>query len=170
VLLVGAVLCVRSLLNAQSINPGFDVNRVAVATLDPGSVGYDEPQRRAFYDALLERVEHLPGVTAASWVNHLPLSAAREQGSAVTQTNTGKHTISVDVLRVAPRYFATMGTPFSRGRDFTQHARKPGPVIINDTMARQLWPGQDPLGRRVVISGWGDAPVIGVVKTGKYRI
>ena len=170
VLLVGAVLCVRSLLNAQSIDPGFDVRRVAVATIDPGSVGYDEAQRRVFYDALLTRVEHLPGVTAASWVNHLPLSAAREQGSAVTQTNAGKRTISVDVLRVAPRYFTTMGIPFSRGRDFTlQDAKKPGAVIINDTMARQLWPGQDPLGRRVNIGDWGDAPVIGVVKTGKYR-
>lgn len=170
VLLVGAVLCVRSLLNAQSIDPGFDVDRVAVATIDPGSVGYDEPQRRAFYDALLERVGNLPGVTGASWVNHLPLSTAREQTSAATQTSAGKHTIGVDVLRVAPRYFETMGIPFSRGRDFTlQDSSKPGAVIINDTMARQLWPGQDPLGRRVNIGDRGDAPVVGVVKTGKYR-
>lgn len=170
VLLVGAVLCIRSLLNAQSIDPGFDVRRIDIATIDPGSVGYSESQRRAFYDRLLERVENLPGVTAASWVNHLPLSAAREMTSASTQRTSGKQTMSVDVLRVGARYFETMGIPFSRGRDFTPaESRKQGVLIINETMARQLWPGQDPLGRQIDIGEWGDFPVIGVVKTGKYR-
>lgn len=170
VLLVGAVLCIRSLLNAQSINPGFDVNRVAIATMDPGSVGYNETQRRGFYDQLLQRVERLPGVTAASWVNHLPLSAAREQGSASTQDAAGKRTISVDVLRVETRYFETMGIPFSRGRDFAwEEGTKKGVAIVNEAMARELWPERDPLGQRVDVSNWGPVPVIGVVKTGKYR-
>lgn len=170
VLLVGAVLCIRSLLNAQSIDPGFDVNRVAIATMDPGSVGYNESQRRGFYDQLLQRVENLPGVTAASWVNHLPLSAAREQGEASTQDASGKRTISVDVLRVGARYFETMGIPFSRGRDFTfEESTKKGVAIVNEAMARELWPGRDPLGQRVDVSDWGPVPVVGVVKTGKYR-
>lgn len=170
-LLVGAVLCIRSLLNAQSIDPGFDASRIDIATIDPGSVGYGESQRRAFYDRLLERVENLPGVNAASWVNHLPLSAAREMTSASTQRASGKQTISVDVLRVGTRYFETMGIPLSRGRDFTpEESRKAGVVIVNEDMARQLWPGQDPLGRQVTIGDdQGASAVIGVVKTGKYR-
>jgi putative ABC transport system permease protein len=170
VLLVGAVLCVRSLLNAQSIDPGFDTKRVAVATIDPGSVGYDEPHRRAFYDGLLAHVQDLSGVTAASWVAHLPLSAARETESASTEGSSAKRTTRVDVLRVGNRYFETMGIPFLRGRDFTrEESNKPGAVIINERLARQLWPGRDPVGQPVQIGDSGEAPVIGVVKTGKYR-
>ena len=170
VLLVGAVLCVRSLLNAQSIDPGFDVKRVAVATIDPGSLGYDEAQRRAFYEAVVGRVESLPSVTAAAWVGYLPLSTAEETQSASTEGEAGKRTVTIDVLRVGTRYFETMGIPFSRGHDFTsEDNKKPGALIINEAMARQLWPGQDPLGQHADIGNRGAVPVIGVVKTGKYR-
>lgn len=170
VLLVGAVLCVRSLLNARSMDPGFDVKQVAVATIDPGSVGYDESQRHAFYERLLGHVENLPGVTAASWVNHLPLSAAREQGSVSTGSGSNVRTVSLDVLRVGSRYFEAMGIALSRGRAFTmKESQKPGVAIINEVMARQLWPGRDPVGQQVKIRGDAGVPVVGVVKAGKYR-
>jgi predicted permease len=169
-LLVGAGLCVRSLLNAHAIDPGFDVKRVAVATIDPGSAGYDEAQRRAFYDRLLQHVENLPGVTSASWVSHLPLSVARDVSSASIQTTSGKRTISIDILRVANGYFQTMGIPFLRGRDFTaEESRKPGVLIVNEQMAREFWRGQDPIGKQVKIGDNADVAVIGVVKTGKSR-
>jgi FtsX-like permease family len=71
------------------------------------------------------------------------------------------------VLRVGSRYFETMGIPFSRGRDFTLEESEKAVGV--EAMARQLWPGQDPLGRHVDIGDWGQDPVIGVVKTGKYR-
>ena len=90
--------------------------------------------------------------------------------SASVDGQSGKRTISVDVLRVGTGYFQTMGIQFSRGRDFTPaESRKPGVVIVNEAMARQLWAGGDPVGRSVNIGDWGERPVIGVVKTGKYR-
>lgn len=171
VLLVGAGLCVRSLLNAQSIDPGFDTKHVATATIDAGSVGYDEQQRRNFYDRMLAHVENLPGVTDASWVNHLPLSAARETGQVSNEGPSGKRELSVDVLRTGTRYFETMGIPFSRGRDFTAEESKSDAkvMIINEALAREWWPGQDPVGQHIDMGGFEVDEIIGIVKTGKYR-
>src|SRR5208282_842117 len=174
VLLVGAVLCVRSLMNAESIDPGFDTRHEAVATLDPGRIGYSESQGRAFYGRLLEGVQNLPGVTAASWVSHLPLGSAREMTSCSAEGGgkaPGKEGASADVLRVGSRYFEAMGMPMSRGRDFTVEESKAatGVVIVNEAMARQLWPGADALGQHVRFGEKSEAEVIGVVRTGKYR-
>jgi predicted permease len=174
-LLVGAALCVRSLLNAQSIDPGFDIQHVAAATIDPGSVGYDEKQRGNFYARLLAHVESLPSVTAASWVSHLPLSAAREMTDASIEKSSSpaseKRTTEVDVYRIGARYFQTMGVPFLKGRDFTVEEANSDAraVIVNEELARECWPGEDPVGREINL-GEGDIQrVIGVVRNGKYR-
>src|SRR2546421_4860597 len=177
VLLVGATLCVRSLVNASSIDPGFDTQQVAVATLDPGSLGYSEAQVRGFYEQLSQHIGALPGVSSTSFVNHLPLGSAREQSSA-TQGNrsaAGQNGVPVDVLRVAPGYFKTMGIPLLRGRDFipdeseSSNQASIGAAIINDAMAQKLWPSQDPVGRRIRLGEDTGLEIIGVVKTGKYR-
>src|ERR1700739_1483597 len=120
VLLAGATLCVRSLMHAHSIYPGFDNSHIAVATLDPGTLGYSPEKGRRFYRQLRDHVRALPGVTAASYVSHLPL------GTAQDSTSVGKHIghdpdqVMVDVYRVNPGYFATMGIRLEGGRDFTQ--------------------------------------------------
>ena len=168
VLLVGAVLCVRSLLNAQSIDPGFDTRHVAMADLDVGSLGFTEAKGRVFDEKLLDRVRNLPGVTSASWTGHLPLGTARETGQAGP---TGKSQESVDIFRVSAGYFQTMGIPFYRGRDFTAEESKSSPkvTIVNEAAARRFWPGQDAVGRQLQLRDDYTYQVIGVVKTGKYR-
>ena len=177
VLLVGATLCVRSLVNASSIDPGFDTQRVAVLTLDPGSLGYSEVQVRGFYEQLSRHIGALPGVSSTSFVNHLPLGSAREQSSAIegNRSAAGQNGVSVDVLRVAPGYFETMGIPLLRGRDFipkeseSSNRALAGAAIINDAMAAKLWPNQDPVGRRIRLGEDTSLEIIGLVKTGKYR-
>jgi len=177
VLLVGATLCVRSLVNASSIDPGFDTQRVAVLTLDPGSLGYSEAQVRSFYEQLSQHIGALPGVSSTSFVNHLPLGSAREQSSAIegNRSAAGQNGVSVDVLRVAPGYFETMGIPLLRGRDFipkeseSSNQALAGAAIINDAMAAKLWPNQDPVGRRIRLGEDTSLEIIGLVKTGKYR-
>ena len=177
VLLVGATLCVRSLVNASSIDPGFDTRQVAIATLDPGSLGYSEAQVRGFYEQLSQHIGALPGVSSTSFVNHLPLGSAREQSSAIegNRSAAGQNGVPVDVLRVAPGYFETMGIPLLRGRDFIPEESKSsnqasiGAAIINDAVAQKLWPNQDPAGRRIRLGEDTGLEIIGVVKTGKYR-
>jgi predicted permease len=173
VLLAGATLCVRSLMHANSIDPGFDTHHIAVATLDPGSLGYSPEKVAVFYRELLDHVLGLPGVTAASYVNYLPLGTSEETTSVGKRLAQDPDRSRVDVFRVDPGYFSTMGITLLRGRDFSQKesdSPDPGAVIVNEVLARRLWPGQDPIGKRFAL---GEAKttseVIGVVKAGKYR-
>jgi predicted permease len=173
VLLAGATLCVRSLRHANSIDPGFDTHHIAVATLDPATLGYSPAKVDAFYRQLMDRVLALPGVTAASYVSHLPLGTSREATSAGHHVGHDPEQAMVDVFRVDPGYFSTMGIALLSGRDFTRKetgSEELGTVIVNDILARKLWPGQNPLGKQIGLGGEKTASeVIGVVKSGKYR-
>lgn len=177
-LLVGAVLCVRSLLNAQSIDPGFDTRHEAIANIDIGSVGYTEAKGRVFCEQLLERVRNLPGVTSAVWASYLPLGTERRQGSAsakpkpvATKKGEQQDYADVDMFDVGAGYFDTIGIPFYRGRDFTADESKSSSkiAIVNEAMARSLWPGHEAVGQPLYMGEMGAYQVIGVVKTGKYR-
>ena len=173
VLLACATLCVRSLMHANSIDPGFDTQHIAVATLDPGTLGYSPQKVTAFYHRLIDHVRALPNVTAASYAGHLPLGTSREQTSVGRRLGKDSDQIPVDVFRVDPRYFSTMGVTLLRGRDFTQKEcddEAAGVTIVNEMLARKLWPGQDPIGQRIAFGGEkATSEVIGLVKTGKYR-
>jgi predicted permease len=174
VLLAGATLCVRSLMNANSIDPGFQTKHIVMATLDPGSLGYSPQKVADFYSRFLDRVRHLPNVTGASYIDHLPLGTSRDQTSAGTSLTDHKDQVGVDVFRADPGYFDAMGIPMLRGRDFTQKesdAVTADVVVVNENLARKLWPGEDPLGKRMALGSSAKAlsEVIGVVKNGKYR-
>jgi predicted permease len=173
VLLAGAALCVRSLMHANSIDPGFETKHIAVATLDPSTLGYSPAKINAFYRSLMGRVLTLPGVTSASYVSHLPLGTSREATSAGHYVGHDPDHAFVDLFRVEPEYFTTMGIAINRGRDFTRQESEspdPGVVIVNEVLAQKLWPGQDPIGQRIALGGdKTTSEVIGVVKAGKYR-
>jgi len=173
VLLACAALCVRSLMHANSIDPGFDTRNIAVATLDPEALGYSPEKIAAFYRQMLDHVRALPNVTAASYVNHLPLGTSREQTSLGRTFDKASDQIPTDVFRVGSGYFSAMGVLLLRGRDFTQKEsedEEPGVAIVNEALARKLWPGEDPIGQRIAFGGEKTTgEVIGVVKDGKYR-
>jgi len=173
VLLAGAALCVRSLMNANAIDAGFDTHHIALATLDPASLGYTPEKIDDFYARLLERVQHMPGVTSASYTGFLPLGTSRETTSAGKQLGKDPNQMTVDIFRIDPGFFRTMGIPLLRGRDLTQKeadGERSDEVVINETMARRLWPGENPVGRRVALGEDKTmSEVVGVVKDGKYR-
>ena len=170
VLLIGAGLCVRSLLNARSIDPGFDTRHVLIAQVDPGSLGYSEGKGKIFYQQLLERLGALPGVSSASFTAYLPLGTARQTQGIVI----GGREIGIETTYVGPTFCRTMGVPMLRGRDFTagDATASPKPVIINEVMARRFWPARDPIGERMGLPDdktHQGLAVLGVVKTGKYH-
>jgi predicted permease len=173
VLLAGAALCVRSLMNASAIDVGFDTQHIALATLDPASLGYPPEKVNDFYARLRERVERLPNVTSASYAQYLPLGTSRSQTSVGKQLGKDLNANTVNVYRVMPGFFKTMGVPLLQGRDLTQKEAdndKPDAVVINETLARRLWPGEDPVGKRLALGGEKTmSDVVGVVKNGKYR-
>ena len=173
VLLAGAALCVRSLMNANAIDPGLDTHHIALAMLDPGSLGYTPEKINNFYTRLLERVERLPGVTSASYAQFLPLGPARSGTSVGKQLGKDPSAMRVGLYRVEPGFFRTLGIPLLRGRDLTRKeadSERPGAVVINETLARRLWPGEDPIGKRLAMDGEKTmSEVVGVVKNGKYH-
>jgi predicted permease len=176
VLLIGAGLFIRSLQSANSIDPGFRVDRALMVPINLGLLRYKENDGVNFYRELLARVEAQPGVERASLVrfSQLGFSYAQYQifadGSVAGPTDEGT---STGFNLVGPNYFKTMETPLLRGRDFTEADRKaaPGVVVLNETLAGTLWPGQDALGKRVSVSG-PEGPfleVVGIARDGKYR-
>jgi predicted permease len=176
VALVGAGLFVKSLGRAQQIAPGFDHERLAVLTVDLGASGYDEARGREFHRLLLERSRSLPGVERASLASGIPLLQGgflRTVFPEGADTSDRKHGRLVQLNTVEPGYLQTMGITLLRGRDFAEsdHADAPDVVVINETMARQFWPGQDdPLGKRFKFFGqdwWNE--VVGVARDGKYN-
>jgi len=178
VLTIGATLCLRSLLKARSMNPGFLVeNRLAVE-LDLRMVGFADSHAKTFDSQVLGRVQALPGVRSASFTNYLPLGfEAISQGSRIEGKPADEtKNVEVGAMSVGPGYFQTMGTPLLAGREFRwqDNDKSPEVVIINEEISRRFWPGQDPVGK--FISTRMDAnhnplwsEIVGVVKTGKYR-
>ena len=176
VLITGAVLLFRSVRNSARIDLGFDPDRVAVASFDLVPLGYGREQSTVFYGELLRRARGLPGVERASLARLVPMAG---RGSPVTVVDPARPDgirLSAAHNRVSDDYFATVGQPLVRGRDFTpgDRARAPGAAIVNEAMARRLWPGADAIGRRIrlVEPGPGDAgserEIVGVVRDARY--
>src|SRR5262249_49958424 len=115
-----------------------------------------------------------PAVTTISFTDHLPLGPAHEQGGIVDTLHpeTGNDSISIEILRVAPNYFRTMGISLMQGRDFipSENAIQTDVAIINEALAKRLWKAANPVGQRMMFLGAQSATeVIGVVPDGKYR-
>jgi putative ABC transport system permease protein len=154
VLLVGAGLMVESLRRLVDEPPGFDPDGVLTAEISLAATRYDAPaSREAFFSTLLERLRALPGVTAAAVVTPLPLS-----GDAVTSRVTieGRPQPPSERPRVlyhaaSPGYLGLMRIPLRRGRDIAESDRRgaPGAVVISETAAGRLFPGEDALGRHI---------------------
>ncbi|HWW77332.1 MAG TPA: ABC transporter permease, partial [Pyrinomonadaceae bacterium] len=175
VLLVCAGLFIRSLQSAHTIDPGFRVERALTVPVDLGLLRYKEDEGRAFYRELLARVSAQPGVESASLVRFAQLGTSFAQGQVFAEGKTadGDEGTSTGFNIVGPRYLGTMGTRLVRGRDFTDADREgaPGVVVVNETLARMLWPEEDALGKRLSFEGAGGPfyEVVGVARDGSYR-
>jgi putative ABC transport system permease protein len=173
ILLIAGTLCLRSLMKAQELDLGFQPAGRALVRVDLSDFGYQEAEQQAFYARWLERAAALPGVQSVSLAHRLPLGT----GSSSMAVSPAERTLSpeenrttINVFRVAPGYFATMGTALLQGREFNQHDRIGAPLvaILNETAAARYWPGENPIGRRLAISNRETAEVVGLVANGKY--
>jgi len=164
VLIVGAGLFTRSLRNVEGQNFGFDPARTLLATIDLRAAGYTPAQINAVHLQILARLEALPGIEAAAATVAHPLGYA----TALSVSVPGRDSIprlssgGPYYQQVTPGYFAAMGTPL-RGRAFTPADRAGSVAIVNETMARLLWPGENAIGKCFVAGEKTCAEVIGVV-------
>ena len=163
-LLVVAGMLVRSYVGAQSTKPRFDTTGLIATTLDVGQVGLDRAAGISIYQQVIERLSALPGVTGVSLTRDLPLASGRTVPVVVTDTPAPGEPVVAAAMVVSPDYFATLGVAIRHGRSFTNaEPARPRMAIVNESMARRLWPGESPLGR--VFGAKDDEPieVIGIV-------
>jgi predicted permease len=169
VLLIAAGLLVTSFARLQRVEPGFQADGIFTAQLALSPERYPREKLVAFYEQLYQRLSALPGSTSAALTDRVPLTGGQTPAPIAVvgrpvppmseRPNANRHLVS-------PRYFSTLGVPIRAGRDFDERdsARVPHVAIVNETFARQYFPGEDPIGR-TLITGMGQlqSQIVGVV-------
>jgi len=172
ILLVGAVLLMKSMQRIHTADPGFSTQDVLTTGIDLVAAGYDVPRARHVQDALLERVGALPGVDSATLARVRPFSYNPYSSGPIAVDGyepAPNEQPSAEYNEVSPGYLATLGIPLLSGRDFTaaDDENAEAVAIVNEQMAARYWRGEDPVGKRLQVKGrW--LRVIGVAKTAKY--
>ncbi len=171
-LLAGAGLFLRTLANLRGVDTGFAREHVLVAAVDPSLNGYDDVRARQALTDFLHRVEALPGVTGAGLSSTSPISGSWDVNTLTVpgyQAKAGEEP-RASVAAISPGYFEAMGMPMREGRGFSWRDADAAPLVavINETMAREYFPGTDPVGRHFFFDEDQPIQVIGVVRDAKY--
>jgi predicted permease len=165
VLLVGAGLLLRSFLRVLDIDLGFEPSHAAAVSVDYDDGG-NPAKRAAIWQEVTTRSLMIPGVESAGISDNLPMSRNRSWGIAAKGEHkpNGGDFLPIFVYIVSPGYLKAMGMHLMEGRDLTWDdlSNNRAVVILNQTVARKLWPGQNPIGRTAIAGGM-DSEVIGVI-------
>jgi putative ABC transport system permease protein len=178
VLVVGALLFVRSLRNLMTLDAGFSQDGILIANLDLRRTGVPDEQLQPMFDDITDRLAALPSAQSAAQTYIVPISGSGWNNRILIN---GQRLMAwediVNFNSVSPGYFGTMGTPILAGRDFDNRrdTRTSGKVaIVNEAFVRRFFPGRNPIGQAFQIDAAPGAPqplfeIVGVVKDTKYR-
>jgi predicted permease len=152
---------------------GFRTDHLLLLSMDVGDQGYDEAKGQQFYKELLDRVAAIYGVRSASLARFVPLGYQNDLQDVFRedQVATSEERQSFFYNVVGRNYFESIGVPLLRGRDFTEQDNESAPkvAIVNEAFAAKLWPGQDPLDKRLKMGREGAYfKVVGVTKNASY--
>jgi predicted permease len=164
VLLVGAGLLIRSFLRVLDVDMGFRPERASALRIDPNASYKTQEQKNSYYTEALHRVMDVPGIEGAGLSDALPLGHNRSWGVAAKGVQYRPGNFPEGFPRIiSDGYFHAMGIPLRAGRDFTERDTKGSlnVIILNETCARTLWPGEDPIGK--IVAEDVDRTVVGVV-------
>ena len=163
ILLLAAGLLLRGLYYAQTVDPGLNMKDVAATFFDLKRQNYDDNRAVAFVQSLRERIAGIPGVIEIAQAECAPLSHDFSADSFTVPGRAAK--VGIEYNHVSPEYFSVVGIPIVRGRGFGPGDWREGlGVIVTESTARQLWPGEDPLGKTLRDSPGREYSVIGVAK------
>jgi putative ABC transport system permease protein len=174
VLLVSAGLLTRSLAAAQRVDIGFRTGGLAILSTEMSMLGYDDAGAKEFYDRAIERVGALPGVESAALAERLPFSINFNRNNIFfpdRDAPDAKGTV-IDVARVSPEYFPTLGVPIVQGRNFapSDTPSSPGVAIVNEALARKYWPNQNAIGKRLRVTTFNGREVEVVGISADYKV
>ncbi|HYN10052.1 MAG TPA: ABC transporter permease [Vicinamibacterales bacterium] len=173
-LLIAAALLFRSLRNVSRVDVGFDPDQVVIATFDLQPLGYDRTRTETFFEDVLQRARHFPGVESAALADFVPMGS---RGSSVAVTirgfdqRGGPARLQLPYNRISDDYFSTLRRTLITGRDFALRdtASAPPVAIVNETMSRRYWPADGALGKHVKLDGEPEArEIVGVVTDAMY--
>ena len=172
-LLVVSGLLVKDFANLALAKPGFRTDHLLLASLDPELAKYTEPQGRAFYHQLMDRVRSLPGVRSVALGAHVPLGVSSSNANISVegyQLSKDQKNLSIIFNTVDDHYFDLMQIPLVSGRAFDRHDVQGAPLvaIVNETMAKTYWPKRSAIGGRI-LKGDQTIEVVGIAKDLKYR-
>ena len=165
VLLIAAGLLIRGLYSTQTADPGFEMKGITQARFDLSAAqGYDAPRAQAFQREFISRIEKLPGVDGVVQAQAMPLGHQFLGTSLTPSRETEPRQFEFNV--VSPAFFAMLGMPMVRGRTFTdlETATDAGVLVVTESTARRLWPGQDPIGKTLRDEGKKESRIVGVVR------
>ena len=178
VLLTVALSFYRAFQAEYGRGPGFRADHILLTNLDPGLARYDQVRSDAFYRLLTERVATIPRVTSVAVTSFVPLSQDFQDRASIVPEGfvlpPGTADLTVAAARVDERYFDTIGIPIVDGRAFqkTDTAESPRVAIVSRGMAERFWPGDNPIGKRIRLTGtnafW--AEIIGIAADAKFRL
>ena len=167
-LLIGAGLAMKSFVNLQRVNPGIRPDHVLTfrMRLPTDNLYKSDREQAAFYRRVIDKVEQMPGIQSAGLTDVLPLGQQndREYFTIENRPVPPGQSLVADFRRVSPRYFNTMGIPLLAGRLVSDRDVRDAPmvILIDETLARQYWPNENPIGRRLRL--WGSfREVVGIV-------
>lgn len=171
-LLIGAVLLLRTLQNLRAVDTGFSKSTVLLAAINPSLNGYSSDRSRVFFNELMSRTRALPGVLAASLATDSPLSGGWDMNGIVVEGYNPREgeKMNIDATWVSADYFKSLDIPLTAGREFTDQDTigSPKVAVINEKMAKYFFPEQNPIGKRIGLSGTPDVTIVGIVKDAKY--
>jgi len=174
VVLIAAGLCIRSLRNLLAIDPGFKAENLLVIPFELDEKKYDEARGAVLQHQVFERLANLPGVEASSYGLVMPFSGSKFMSSIFVEGRAPQpnEQNAFDASVVGPRYHETMGIKMIAGRGFTEQdtANAPKVVVINETLAQRLFPGENALGRRLMRNTKGPSlEIIGITADSKHH-
>jgi predicted permease len=165
ILLIGAGLLIQTLARLRNVDVGFPTRNLLTLLMPPSSAHEKSGKNVVYQREILRRIHAIPGVASAGFTNHIPLVVKGDISGIRAEGRNPNETFQCRARWAGPGYFRTMGIPLRRGRDVAETDVEGAPrvVVINETLANQLWPGQDPIGRRIIFGTELQVPVIGVV-------